>query len=110
MRAGDGWLMMLQILGILCLLAAAAALILHLRTSYATHGGSLGQDPCVAAATVQVPLMTLLGLAILNNATGVFAFIWWQWFLIWLVETVLVAMTASWIGELGRSRSKRRSQ
>ena len=102
--------MMLQTFGILSLLAAVAAFIMHMRTSYETQGGGLGQDPCVAAAVIQVPLLTMLGLATLSKATRQFNFIWWQWFLIWGVETVVVAASAIWIGELARRRAKASSK
>ncbi len=96
---------MLQLLGVLSLMAAVAGFIMYLRTSYVTQGGGLGQVPCVAAATIQVPLMTMLGLALLNEATGQFDFPWWQWLLIWFAETVLVALATSWIGDVARRKS-----
>ncbi len=62
--------MILQIFGVLALLAAGAAFVMHMHTSFVTQGGGLGQNPCVAAATFQVPLMTMLGLTFLDKATG----------------------------------------
>lgn len=97
---------MLQVLGALCLVAAVAGFIMYMRTSYVTQGGGLGQVPCVAAATIQVPLMTMLGLALLNTATGQFDFPWWQWLLIWFAETVLVALATSWIGDVACRKSR----
>lgn len=94
--------------GILALLAAIAALIAYLRTSYETQGGSLGQDPCIAAATIQVPLMTMLGLALLGKA-GQFDLVWWAYLLIWFVETLCVAALAVWIGRLGERKANGRS-
>lgn len=96
-------------LGILCLLAAFAAFIMHMRTSYATQGGGLGQDPCVAAAAIQVPLLTMLGLGLVSNATGRFDFSWWQWLVLWFVEVLCVATIAIWIGRLAERRAKSRS-
>ena len=53
---------MMLALGFISLLAALFALIMHLKTSYDTQGGSQGQVPCIAAATIQVPLLTMAGL------------------------------------------------
>jgi hypothetical protein len=91
--------------GMLALLVAIVAFVFYLWTSYETHGGSLGQDPCIAAATIQVPLMTMLGLALLGNA-GQFDFAWWVYVLIWFVETLCVAATAVGIGRLGERKAK----
>jgi len=93
-------------LGIFSLLVAVVAFLMHMRTSYVTQGGGLGQVPCVAAAAIQVPLMTMLGLGLVSEATGQFDFIWWQWFLIWLVETLCVAAAAVWIGRLAERQAK----
>ena len=101
---------MLHMLGILLLVAALAALVFYLRTSYVTQGGGLGQVPCVAAATIQVPLLTMLGLALLNDAPGGYALVWWQWLAIWLVETVFIAMAASWICDRGCRSAKRKAE
>lgn len=94
-------------LGVFSLLVAAVAFILYMRTSYVTQGGGLGQVPCVAAATIQVPLMTMLGLGLVGDATGRFNFAWWQWILIWLAQTLCVAAAAVWIGRLAERRARR---
>lgn len=57
----------LQFLGFVATAAAVAAYIAYLRTSHATQGGRPGRNPCVAAATIQVPLMTMLGLSSLDD-------------------------------------------
>ena len=98
--------MMLQVLGVLSLVAAIAAIIMHMRTSYVTQGGRQGQDPCVAAAAVQVPMMTMLGLALLNKTTAQFDLLWWQWLSIWLVEAIVVAVAAISIGDVAYRKSR----
>ena len=96
---------MRHLLGYLTLLGAAAAYGLHLRASFLTHGGRLGQDPCVAAAAIQVPLLTLLGLSLLETAAWMPDWSWWVWPLVWLAQTLFVTGTALWIGELGYRRA-----
>lgn len=97
---------MLKALGIFCLLTALAGLVIHLRTAFITQGGGLDQNPCVAAAAIQVPMMTLLGLAILNQETGLFDFQWWEWVALWFVETVLVTIMASGLGHIAHQIAK----
>ena len=97
---------MLQLLGFLALAVAAAAFIMHMRTSYMTQGGRLGQDPCVAAAAVQVPLMTMLGLSLVDKTTLALDWPWWQWLAIWLIETVVVAWTTIWIGDMAYKKAR----
>ena len=99
--------MILQLFGVLALLAAGAAFVMHMHTSYATQGGGLGQNPCVAAATIQVPLMTMLGLTLLDKATGQFDLQGWQWLLIWLIESVFVATATIWIGNIAYKKAIR---
>jgi hypothetical protein len=99
--------MILQLFGVLTLLAAGAAFVMHMHTSFATQGGGLGQNPCVAAATIQVPLMTILGLTLLDNATGQLDLQWWQWLLIWLIETVFVAAATIWIGNIAYKKARK---
>lgn len=99
--------MILQISGVLALLAAGAAFVMHMHTSYTTRGGGLGQNPCVAAATIQVPLMTMLGLTLLDKATGQLDLQWWQWLSVWLIETVFVAAATIWIGHFANRKARR---
>lgn len=96
---------MQNLLGVLSLVAAVVGLAMHLRTSYLTQGGRLGQDPCIAAAAIQVPMMTMLGLVLLSNGTGRFDFPWWLWLLLWLAETVAVGAVANWVGNLAHRRA-----
>lgn len=98
---------MLELFGIFFLVAAGGAFVLYLRTSYLTEGGRQGQTPCVAAAAVQVPMMTLLGLWLLDQARGGFGLAWWQWFAIWFVETVVVALVTSGTGNCADRKARR---
>ncbi|MDK9716230.1 hypothetical protein [Sulfuritalea hydrogenivorans] len=98
--------MMLQVLGVLCLVIAAGAFVFYMRTSYVTQGGSQGQVPCVAAAAIQVPLLTMLGLSLLDKTTLPLDLAWWHWLSIWLAETLLVAAAAIWIGNVASRKSQ----
>lgn len=97
---------MFQALGILALVTAGAALVFHLWTAFLTQGGRLDQNPCVAAATIQVPLLTLLGLSLLHRATGQPDLPGWQWLLLWLGESLAVARLAASISNFAYRRSR----
>lgn len=47
--------------GMLSLLSAFAAFIPYLRISYQTEEDSLGQDPCITAAVIQILLLMMAG-------------------------------------------------
>jgi hypothetical protein len=98
--------MMLQLLGVLSLVGALAALVMHMRTSYATQGGREGQNPCVAAAAIQVPLLTMTGLALLDKTTLHLDLPWWHWLSIWLAETIVVTAATIRVGEVAYRRAR----
>lgn len=92
-------------LGIIVMLGALLALLSNLRTSYLTHGGSIGQVPVVASAAIQVPLLFMLGLWLVDTAAvRTWGIPWWSYPLLW----VALVITAGWLtikaGELGKSR------
>lgn len=94
-------------LGIFALIVAIVALVFNLKISYDTHGGALGQVPCIAAATIQVPLLSMLGLSLIDKAGHRLDLEYWQWGLLWLAQTVAIAVIATWVGRLGERRSQR---
>lgn len=92
--------MMLRLLGIIGLMGAVGAYIFSMHDSYVTQGGRLDQNPCIAAAAIQVPLLTMLGLSLLDNSGLQLDWPWWLWSAVWLVETLVIIMSLTWIGNI----------
>lgn len=77
-------------LGIIVLLIALLALVFNLRTSYKTQGGGIGQVPVFGSSVIQIPLLVMLGLNLINDATVRFHFPWWYYLVAWLVLVVII--------------------
>lgn len=81
------------------------AVLLNLRTSYETEGGSLGQIPVFAATIIQIPLLILLGLKLIASS-GRLHLAWWHYPAIWLGLVVCLGGLVTWIGRLAKSKNK----
>jgi hypothetical protein len=96
---------MFLLLGIIGLVGAFAAYIFNMHTSYVTQGGRLDQNPCIAAAAIQVPMLTMLGLSLLDKSGVQFDWPWWLWPTVWLVETLFIIWTMIWIGDVAYKKA-----
>ncbi len=96
---------MFQLLGILGLTGAVVSYAFNMHTSYVTQGGRLDQNPCIAASAIQVPLLTMLGLSLLDKSEWHLDWPWWLWPAVWLVETLLIILTMIWIGNSAYRKS-----
>lgn len=95
-------------LGLLALLVGALALLWNLRESYLTQGGAIGQVPVVAAASIQVPLIMVLGIGLVDGATNWLGLEWWHYLLAWLVLALFAGTITVWAGKLGSKRQASR--
>ena len=93
------------ILGILVLLVALLALAFYLKTSYETHGGAIGQVPVYGASVVQIPLLIMLGLNLINDASVKFHFPWYYYLLVWFALVIFIGSLISLVGRLSNSKS-----
>jgi hypothetical protein len=91
-------------LGMLLVLVGTLALLWNLRESYLTQGGAIGQVPVVAAAAIQVPLVMVLGIALIDGATNWLGLEWWHYLLAWFGLALFAGTITVWAGKLGSSR------
>lgn len=91
------------ILGIIVLVAALAALVFNLKTSYETQGGGIDQNPVFGASIIQIPLLVMLGLYFIDKS-GRLLLLWWHYPVIWLALVVCIGGLVAWVGCLANPK------
>jgi len=90
--------------GIFLLTIAALGLIWNVRISYVTHCGGMGQVPVLAAACIQIPLLTTMGLGFMDYGSVAFNLHWSRYPLLWVGLVVAIGWLMIQVGKIGKSR------
>jgi hypothetical protein len=97
---------MLFALGIACLAMAVVGLVWNLKVSYDSHCGGIGQIPVLGPPVIQLPLLTAMGISLLEKSTQAFLLVWWGYFFIWLAGIAVFTSLTIMAGRLGEHASK----
>lgn len=99
------------ILGILCLVLTAFALLLNLKESFDSECGGIGQIPVLGVSVIQLPLTTVLAISVLKKSaanTSQLSLAWWMYPLLWLASAVIYTAMTVVAGRLGEYVSRRK--
>lgn len=99
------------ILGVTCLVLTAFALLLNLKESFDSQCGGIGQIPVLGVSVIQLPILTVLGISVLEKTTANtshISLIWWMYPLLWLASAVIYTALTIMAGRLGEYVCRRK--